>query len=195
MYPFEGRFVHEGIASLAAYRMSLLKSISFSISFSDYGFELVSDQPIPIKDFIDNNLFSTENLLNDIQNSVNASEMSRRRFRDIAGISGLIFKGFPGKQKADRHLQSSAQLFFNVFRDYEPNNLLYKQAYDEALEFQMEFVRLRSALVRISKQEVCLMEIDKPSPFAFPIMVDRIREKFISESLEAQVKKMKLAYI
>ncbi len=194
MYPFEGRFVHEGIASLVAYRMSLLRSISFSISFSDYGFELVSDQPIPIGDFIDNNLFSTENLMDDIQNSVNASEMSRRRFRDIAGISGLIFKGFPGKQKADRHLQSSAQLFFNVFRDYEPDNLLYKQAYDEALEFQMEFVRLRSALVRISGQDVCLMEIEKPSPFAFPIMVDRIREKFISESLEAQVKKMKLAY-
>lgn len=194
MYPFDGRFVHEGIASLLAYRISLLQPISFSIAFSDYGFELVSDQPIPIQAVLDNDLFTTDFLMDDIQNSVNASEMARRRFRDIAGISGLVFKGYPGNYKADKHLQSSSQLFFDVFRDYEPTNLLYKQAYDEALEFQLEYSRLRKALERIGQQKFVVVQLEKPSPFSFPIMVDRLRERFVAEDLEQRVHKMQLAF-
>ncbi|MDR9486658.1 ligase-associated DNA damage response DEXH box helicase [Salibacter sp.] len=194
MYPFDGRFVHEGIASLIAYRMSLLKPISFSIAVNDYGFELLSDQPVPIQEAIDNNLFTTEHLMDDIQNSINASEMARRRFREIAGISGLVFKGYPGKSKSDRHLQSSSQLFFDVFRDYEPRNLLYKEAFEEAMEFQLEFNRLFKTLERINSQEFILSEPEKPTPFAFPVMVDRLREKFIAESLESRIQKMQLKF-
>ncbi len=194
MYPFDGRSVHEGIASLLAYRISLLQPISFSIAFNDYGFELVSDQPIPIQAVLDNNLLTTDFLMDDIQNSVNASEMARRRFRDIAGISGLVFKGYPGNYKADKHLQSSSQLFFDVFRDYEPTNLLYKQAYDEALDFQLEYARLRKALERINAQEFVVVHLEKPSPFSFPIMVDRLRERFVAEDLEQRVEKLQLAF-
>ncbi len=194
MYPFDGRFVHEGIVSLLAYRISLIQPISFSIALNDYGFELVSDQPIPVQEIIDNDLFTTDHLMDDIQNSVNASEMARRRFREIAGISGLVFKGYPGNVKKDRHLQSSAQLFFDVFRDYEPSNLLFKQAFDEALEFQLEFTRLRAALERINQQTFVVTNPEKPTPFAFPIMVDRLRERFVAESLEDRIQKMKLQF-
>ncbi len=194
MYPFDGRFVHEGIAGLLAYRISLLLPISFSIALNDYGFELVSDQPIPIQEVLDNNLFTTDHLLDDIQNSVNASEMARRRFREIAGISGLVFKGYPGSFKKDKHLQSSSQLFFDVFKDYEPTNLLFKQSYDEAMEFQLEFTRLREALLRINSQSPVVTYPEKPTPFAFPIMVDRLRERFIGESLEERIAKMKVQF-
>jgi len=193
MYPFDGRFVHEGIASLLAYRISLIQPISFSIALNDYGFELVSDQPIPVQEIIDNNLF-TDHLMDDIQNSVNASEMARRRFREIAGISGLVFKGYPGNIKKDRHLQSSSQLFFDVFKDYEPTNLLFKQAYEEALEFQLEFTRLRKALERVHQQKFVVTYPEKPTPFAFPIMADRLRERFVAESLEDRIKKMQLQF-
>jgi ATP-dependent Lhr-like helicase len=118
-YPFEGRFVHEGMASVIAYRIALLQPISFSIALNDYGFELLSDQPIPLEAALDNNIFTADHLHEDIQASVNSTEMARRKFRDIASISGLVFKGYPGKTKADKHLQSSSQLFFDVFKDYE----------------------------------------------------------------------------
>lgn len=193
MYPFEGRFVHEGIAALMAYRISLLKSISFSIAFNDYGLELLSDQDIPIEDAIDNDFFSTEYLGDDIRAGINSNEMARRKFRDIAGIAGLVFKGYPGHYQKDKHLQSSSQLFFEVFKEYEPENLLYKQAYTEVMEFQVEEVRLRRALDRINSQKIVLTFPEKISPFAFPIMVDRFREKFTSESIEDRVKKMTVA--
>lgn len=193
-YPFEGRFVHEGMAALVAHRIAQLQPISFSIAMNDYGFELLSDQEIPIEEAVETNVLGPDNLLADIQASINSTEMARRKFRDIAAISGLIFKGYPGKPVKDRHLQSSSQLFFNVFHDYEAHNLLLRQAYEEVMDFQLEEARLRAALERISSQKIRISYPQNPTPFAFPIIVDRLREKLTSEKLEDRIKKMAIQY-
>jgi ATP-dependent helicase Lhr and Lhr-like helicase len=194
MYPFEGRFVHEGIAALVAYRISQIHPATFSIAMNDYGFELLCDQPIPIEEAVETNVLGTDNLLNDIHASINNIEMARRKFRDIAAISGLVFKGYPGKPIKDKHLQSSSQLFFNVFQDYEAHNLLLRQAFEEVMDFQLEEARLRNALERIAQQKIIITHPIKPTPFAFPIMVDRLREKLTSEKLEDRIKKMVIQY-
>ncbi len=193
-YPFEGRNVHEGMGALIAYRLSRICSISFTIAMNDYGFELLSDTPIPIDEALEKDLFSQRDLSMDIQQSLNEIEMAKRRFRDIASIAGLVFKGFPGQRKKERHLQSSSSLLFEVFNDYEPENLLFQQAFDEVRQFQLQEARLRESLKRINQQEIILKKLDKPTPFAFPIMVDRLRERISSEKLENRIKKMTLAY-
>lgn len=195
LYPFEGRFVHEGLGALLAYRIAQLMPITFTIAMNDYGLELLSDQEIPIQEALENDLFHTRNLLRDIQASVNSVEMAKRRFRDIAGIAGLVFKGYPGNHKKDKHLQSSSGLFFQVFQDYEPENLLLLQAYDEVMTFQLEEARLRAALQRINQQKIVLMKPSKATPFSFPIIVDRMREKLSSEKLEDRIKKMRLQLV
>lgn len=192
VYPFEGRAVHEGMAALLAYRLSLLEPFSASIAMNDYGFELLSDKPFPIEDALDSDIFSTVDLREDIMHSVNAIELAGRRFRDIAVISGMVYRGYPGEPIKDKHLQSSSSLIFKVLNDYEPENLLLQQAYEEALEFQLEEGRLRQALERIAEQDIIIQELEKPSPFCFPIMVDRLRERMTTESLEERVKKMQL---
>ena len=195
MYPFEGRLVHEGLASLIAYRISRIKPITFSIAMNDYGFELLSDQEIPIYEAIETNLLGIDDLSKDIQASINSVEMARRRFRDIASIAGLVFKGFPGQKIRDKHLQSSSQLFFNVFNDYDSSNLLLMQAYEEVMDFQLEEARMRRALERIAHQKIIVKEPDQPTPFAFPIIVDRLsRDKLTSEKLQDRVKKMIVKY-
>ncbi len=194
-YPFEGRLVHEGMATVLAYRISLFKPLTFSIALNDYGFELLADSPIPIEEAVDSDVFTLKDLREDIMQSVNAVEMARRRFRDIASIAGMVWKGYPGQQIKDRHLQSSTQLIFNVFYDYEPDNLLLQQAYEEALDFQLEEGRLRLALERIHRQKVLIQTLERPSPFSFPIMVDRLsRERLTSETMEDRVKKMKVEW-
>lgn len=190
VYPFEGRFVHEGMGSLLAYRISRLKPISFSIAMNDYGFELLSDLEIPIEEALEKGLFSTDQLSEDIHASINETEMARRRFRDIASIAGLVFKGYPGRQKKSKHLQSSSELFFGVFSDYEPENLLLQQAYEEVQTFQLEEVRLRRALNRINEQHILLQRPPKFTPFSFPIIVDRLRERLSSEKLADRIKRM-----
>ena len=150
MYPFEGRYIHEGIAALVAHRISVQQPISFSLAYNDYGFELLSETEIDVDALIVPELFSTKDLESDINSTINGVEMARRQFRDIARISGLIFQGFPGKKKKDRHLQASSQLIFNVFRDYEPDSLLYQQTFDEVMTFQLEEARMREVLQKIS---------------------------------------------
>lgn len=194
MYPFEGRFVHEGMAALIAYRIARIQPITFSIAMNDYGFELLSDQPLPIDEAVETNVLGTENLFKDIQASVNSTEMARRKFRDIAAIAGLVFKGYPGKPVKDRHIQSSSQLFFNVFHEYEAHNLLLRQAYEEVMDFQLEEARMRRALERIAKQKIIITRPVKPTPFAFPIMVDRLREKLSTEKLEDRIRRMAVQY-
>lgn len=194
-YPFEGRFVHEAMASLLSYRISLLYSITFSLAYNDYGFELLSDQEIDMEAVFDNNLFSTEYVHHDLQKSLNATEMARRKFRDIAVIAGLVFTGMPGKPVKTKHLQSSSQLLFEVFRDYEPDNLLLQQAYTETFEHQLEEGRLIQSIERINRQEIVWKKCEKPTPFSFPIITDRLREKLSSETLAERIAKMTASYM
>ncbi|MAT90164.1 MAG: DNA ligase-associated DEXH box helicase [Flavobacteriaceae bacterium] len=191
-YPFEGRFVHEAMASLMAYRISLLQPITFSLAYNDYGFELLSEKPFDMQQVIDNELFSATYLFDDLQKSLNSTELARRKFRDIAVISGMIFQGYPNKTIKTKHLQSNSQLLFDVFRDYEPENLLYQQSFRETFEHQLEEGRLRLALERIQQQTIVWKDCTKPTPFSFPIITDRLREKLSSEKLKDRIKRMKL---
>lgn len=190
IYPFEGRYVHEGLSSLIAWRIGQLTPISFSIAMNDYGFELLSDEFIPIETFLKQDIFSIKNLVSDIQQSLNDSELAKRRFRDIARIAGLLFTGFPGKAKTNRNLQMSSGLLFDVLKQYEPEHRLLQQAYDEVLAFQLDERRIRAVLERIAMNKVVLKDTKKFTPFAFPIMVDRLREKMSSEKLEDRIRKM-----
>ncbi|MBD0295309.1 MAG: ligase-associated DNA damage response DEXH box helicase, partial [Flavisolibacter sp.] len=190
VYPFEGRLVHEAMAALLAYRISRITPITFSLAMNDYGFELLSDQPIPVDDSNVYSLFSPDHLMQDIQRSVNATEMAKRKFRDIAVIGGLIFQGYPGEYKKARHLQASAGLLFNVFNEYEPDNVLLRQAYQEVFDQQMEEMRLRQMLDRIQQSRIVLTFPGHLTPFCFPIKVDSMRENLTSEKLEDRVRRM-----
>jgi len=189
-YTFEGRYVNEGMAALFAHRFSRIRPMSFSIAQNDYGIEMLTDETIDIQLAIDQGLFSTDNLFADIQGGMNAAEMARRKFRDIAHIAGLIFPGYPGKQKKNKDLQASSRLFFEVFRDYEPNNLLLKQAYDEVLYDLLDENRMRAALNRINQQEIIIKEIAQLTPFSFPIFVEMFRDKASTEKLSDRVERM-----
>ena len=189
-YPFEGRAVHEAMGSLLSYRISLLSPITFSLAFNDYGFELLSDQQLHIQEILDNDLFTTTYMFNDLQKSLNSTEMAKRKFRDIAVISGLVFTGYPEKGIKMKHLQSSSQLFFDVFKDYEADNLLYQQAFTETFEHQLEEGRLRMALERINQQNIIWKQCSQPTPFSFPLITDRLREKLSSEKLADRIQRM-----
>lgn len=191
VYPFEGRLVHHAMASLLAYRITQFKPITFSIAMNDYGFELLSDQPIPVDETSIKQLFSPDNWYADLQRSINSAEMSRRKFRDIAVISGLLFQGFPGEHKKARHLQNSTGLLFDVLVDNEPTSLLLQQAHREVLTTEIEAPRLYEALQRIAQSKILVTYPKELTPFCFPIKVDSLRDELTSEKLLDRIKRMK----
>lgn len=193
VYPFEGRLVHEGLAALTAYRLSRLQPISFSMASNDYGFELLSPIEPPIERALESGLFDPRHLLDDINAALNATEMAKRQFRELARVAGLVFPGFPRAGKSARQLQMSSGLFFDTLRRYDPTNRLLGQAAREVLERQLESTRLGSTLQRIASSKVVLTTPKRPTPLAFPLVVDLNREKVSSESLADRVRRMQLA--
>jgi len=192
-FPFEGRLVHEGLAALLAYRISLLTPISFTMATNDYGIELLSPEPAPLEEALAAGLLHPEKLIDDVPASLNATEMARRQFREIARVAGLVFQGFPGANKTTRQVQASSGLFFDVFTRYDPGNLLVSQAHREVLERQLESSRLGRTLERLSASRVVITEPPRTPPLAFPLLVDRTREAVTSESLEDRVRRMQVA--
>jgi ATP-dependent Lhr-like helicase len=196
MFPFAGRSVHVGLASLLAYRVGRMTPVTFSIAVNDYGFELLSAQELdwaPLLDAAhgaDVDLFSTEHLLEDVLASLNATEMSQRRFREIARIAGLVFQGYPGQGKSARQLQASSSLFFAVFRQHDAGNLLLTQAQREVLEQELELGRLRATLLELQARRVQFHAIKRATPFGFALMVERFREKLSTEKLSDRVARL-----
>jgi ATP-dependent helicase Lhr and Lhr-like helicase len=192
-FPFEGRLVHEGMSALFAYRISKLAPISFTMAASDYGFELLSPVPAPLEDALAAGLLTPTQLLEDLPAALNATEMAKRQFREIARVSGLVFPGLPRSGKTARQLQASSSLFFDVFRQYDPANLLLAQAHAEVMERQLESSRLGRALARLTSTNVVITTPKRTPPLAFPMLVDRTRERVSSETLGDRIRRMQLA--
>ncbi|MEM9410958.1 MAG: ligase-associated DNA damage response DEXH box helicase [Planctomycetota bacterium] len=194
IYPFEGRLVHEGLAAVIAWRLGQLQPITFATTINDYGIELLSPTEPPIEMAVEKGLFSSVDLVNQIEKCMNAGELDRRQFRDIARVAGLVQGGFPGQGKSAKQLQASSDLFFEVFKEYEPDNMLLRQARQEVLEYQLQQQRLTDALDRISACEVVIHHPPKPTPLAFPILVDRLKMKMSSEKLADRIERLAKQY-
>lgn len=190
LYPYAGRNVHLGLASLLGWRLAKDQPNTFSIAVNDYGLELLSATEIDWKGCFSAELFSIEHLLQDVIASLNAGELAQRRFREIARISGLVFAGFPGASKSAKQLQASSSLFYDVFRRFDPNNLLLTQAEQEVLRQELDIDRLSETLLKLQNKDLDLRLIKRPTPFAFPLLVERFRESLSSEKLADRISRM-----
>ena len=192
LYPFAGRNVHLGLASLLAWRAAQITPRTFSIAVNDYGFELLCAQPVDWLNMLPAliNRAQAAMLLDEVLASLNAGEMAQRRFREIARVSGLVFQGYPGEKRSNKQLQASSSLFYEVFRKYDPGNELLLQARTELLAEELDITRLQHSLERMAAQQLVVKPIARPTPFSFPLMVERLREKLSNESMADRIARM-----
>lgn len=181
LFPFEGRLVHEGLGAVIAHRLAAEAPRTMSVTVNDYGLEILTADPLELTDDEWRQALTTEGLVDDLLIALNSNELARRRFRDIARIAGLINQGFPGERgRSNRQLQASSELFFDVFLDFEPSNLLLDQARREVLAEQLELTRLHAALERLATTRLIRISTDRLSPLAFPLYAERLRTQQIS---------------
>ncbi|MCB0072941.1 MAG: hypothetical protein KDE20_15825, partial [Caldilineaceae bacterium] len=193
VYPLAGRLVHEGLSTLVAYRLAQDTPRTISAFATDYGFELLTTTPLDLTEADWRRLLSTDKLLEDVLACVNATELARRQFRDIARVAGLIFAGYPGRgHKSTRQLQASSGIIFDVFQQYDPENLLLDQARREVLQQQLDLVRLEATLVAIAHQDIVQTPTRRLTPLAFPIWADRMRTQVSTEAWSDRVQRMVL---
>ena len=197
-YPFEGRFVHEGLGFLWAWRLARHRPSTITVSVNDYGFELLAPKGYPFAELLElhgDALLDQQQLEADLEQAVNLSELCRRRFRAIAQISGLVHNGLPGQtrgggQGQGGQLQISAALLFDVFQKHEPGHRLLEQARREVIEQQLELPRLAAALQRLAESRWVLETPRRPGPLAFPLLVERLNSRLSNESLLERVQRL-----
>nr|WP_295775052.1 ligase-associated DNA damage response DEXH box helicase [Rhodoferax sp.] len=193
LYPFAGRHVHLGLASLFAWRVAQHTPRTFSMAFNDYGFELLCADVVDWPTLLPQILAmppDADALMEEVLASLNASELAQRRFREIARVSGLIFQSHPGEARSSKQLQASSSLFWEVFRKYDPGNKLLHQAESELLQQELDIGRLRETLLRMAGQALIIQPLKRPTPFAFPLLVERFREKLSNEQLADRIARM-----
>ena len=166
--------MNEGLGALIAFRLSRSSGESINVTQNDYGFCLGALKGLPLEEATLRKALTTENLLEDLLECMNTAEMARRQFRYVARVAGLLIPDMPGKRKPTRDLQVSANLLFEVFTRYDPDNLLLEQSRREILEHQLELGRLQTTLSSIQERPFRLIETRRLTPMAFPLWADRL---------------------
>ena len=190
IYPFAGRQVHIGLAQLLAWRLSQEQPNTFSLSVNDYGLEILAATPLPAGALQQPGLLDSTNLMHDVAASLNAGQLAQRRFREIARVAGLVFGGYPGAPKSLRQLQASSGLFYEVFRQYDAGNRLLGQAQAEVLSQELDLQRLAGTLQALQALPQVAVTLAAPSPFALPLMVERLREQLSTEKLKDRLARL-----
>ncbi len=193
-YPFEGRFVHEGLGFLLAWRLARHQASTITVSVNDYGFELLAPKNYPFEELFElhaEELLDDSDLKDDLEQAINLSELCRRRFRAIAQISGLVLNGYPGQAKSGGQLQISAALLYDVFSRHEPANRLLAQARSEVLSEQLDLPRITVALQRLQRCSLQLERTARPGPLAFPLLAERLNNRMSNESLLQRLERLR----
>ncbi len=186
LFPFAGRLVHEGLAAVVAWRIASQRPSTLTLAATDWGFELSGRDALPADERTWRRLLSPTNLLEDLLECLNGTEMARRHFREIARVAGLV----SGAQRTNRQTQASAGLIFDVLSEHDRDNMLLAQARREVLEQQFEFRRLHDALEAISTQDFKIVETERLSPLAFPIWAEFVQSRLTTQGWLERITEM-----
>lgn len=190
VYSFAGRGIHEGLAALLALRWSRLAANTFTFAVNDYGFVLTAQAQTDIDATQLHELLTTEGLLEDLRAGVNLGELSRRQFREVARVAGLLPPSLPGRQaRSLRQLQASSSLLFDVLSTHDPDHLLLHQAEREVLEAQLDIDSLCRVLQRCRTQQIDLRRPVTLTPLAFPLWAESMRGVLTSEDWKTRVER------
>jgi ATP-dependent Lhr-like helicase len=193
VFPFAGRHANAALAALVAWRLARDGGQSFSMAFNDYGFELLAPRDVAIDAARLRAALDPVDAAADIAASVNAAELARRHFREIARVAGLVFQGYPGEGRSARQLQATSGLFYDVYVEHDPGNPLLVQARREVLERELELTRVDATLAAIAKRMLVLLEPPRMTPLALPLVAEQMRNALSTEQVADRVARMQLA--
>jgi ATP-dependent Lhr-like helicase len=117
-------------------------------------------------------LFNEDMLGDDLESWLNESTLMKSMFAKCAVIAGMIERKMPGaEKKTGRQVTFSADLIYDVLRQYEPDHILMQAALADAGEGYLNLKRL-GVLLQRTKGHVVHRDLPHVSPFAAPVMLE-----------------------
>ena len=176
LYPFCGRAANQALAMGLTLAISRQFKCLTAMTVNDYGLMIQVDQPVDLTQFDFKQFMSLESIRELSLASFNHNEMILQEFRQICMVSGLLYKGMPGRLKSGRYTQSSVRILYDIFKDYDPDNLLLKQAREVVFHSQLFPQRLQDRLKDIS-QHIVIETPRKVTPFGYTLYQEQLSAK------------------
>ena len=171
VHPFEGRNTHQTLGFLILRRIKKLGVQPFGFVANDYSILFSFSKEIEDIDF----LFSQDILIEDLYEWLEETPLIKRLFREIAIISGLIYKNLPGNQKTGKQVTFNTDLIYEVLRKHEPHHILLKITTENAKRDLVDLDRLSTFLFRI-KNKIKINKLNRASALAFSLLFEYHKE-------------------
>ena len=176
MYPFCGRAANHALAMSLTHLISQQFKCMTAMTVNDYGLMIQCDKKIDLLSFNFHDFMNLESVKNLSLESFNHNEMVLQEFRQICLISGLIYRGLPGRLKSGRYTQSSVRILYDIFKEFDPNNLLLNQARETVFNTQLFPQQLQDRLAKISERLV-IKQPSEISPFGYTLYNEQLSAK------------------
>ena len=188
VYTFAGRLANEGLAALLALRWGRVQPNTFGYAANDYGLVVSAQAATTMDSQTLADLLRAESLLDDLLEGVNLSELSRRQFREVARVAGLLPPSLPGRApRSMRQLQASSGLIFDVLSQHDPGHLLLRQAEREVMEQQLDVDAMADVLRMLRATGPDLLLPRTLTPFSFPLWAESLRGQLSTEDWQTRV--------
>ena len=180
VYSFEGRLAHQTLGMLISKRLDRIGARPTGFIATDYVmcFYMVGDLGQMIADGQTSmaELFDEDMMGEDLDDWMQDSFMLKRTFRWCAIIAGLIERNSPGREKSGRQMTASSDLIYDVLREHEPDHIVLQATYQDAATGLLDVRRAGELLGRI-KGHIRHVDLDRISPLAVPIMLEKGRNR------------------
>jgi ATP-dependent Lhr-like helicase len=177
-YAFEGRNAHQTLGFLLSRRMQRFGYKPLGFVATDYAIAIWSMNPVHRVD----HLFHEDLMLEDLHEWLEETPLLKRNFRDVAIISGLIERRYPGQQKTGKQVTMSTDLIYDVLRRYEPDHILLKAAQNDAYGGLIDLQRLGDMLKRI-QGKIVHQKLEQVSPLSVPLILQISKETINKKEL------------
>lgn len=169
-YPFEGRLAQQTLGVLITRRLERLGKNPIGFLASEYAMAVWGLEPMGDVDL--GQLFDEDMLGDDLESWLAESTLMKSTFAKCAVIAGMIERNTPGAaRKTGRQVTFSADLIYDVLKQYEPDHILMQAAFADAGEGYLDIKRLGDLLRRV-KGKIVHRDLPHVSPFAAPVMLE-----------------------
>ncbi|MFO1243400.1 MAG: hypothetical protein U1E36_09460 [Rickettsiales bacterium] len=184
IYTFAGRNANQTLGLLLSQRMEEQGFLPLGFVANDYaiahwGLKHIADPGTLIREAL---------MQESSEQWIEASQMARRAFREVAVIAGLVERSHPGKRKTGRQVTMSTDLIYDVLRKYEPDHILLEATREDVASKLTEIDRLRAEVAHLPVRH---RRLEKVSPLAVPMIleigIERIKGKGETALLESVI--------
>lgn len=181
IYSFAGRRANQSLGMLITKRLEALKLKPLSFTATDYGLAISNLKIVSEEEIY--SLFSISVLYEALEKWFEETFLLKRKFREIAIISGLTERQIAGTRKSMKQVTFSTDLIYDVLKKHEPEHILLEITKRDALKTLLDVDRLVDLLKQFDSK-IIIKELTHSSPFAIPILSTFKTEKITGQGEE-----------